>query len=190
MLYAMKNGTLSAPIPNDVAICPHCNMDVRAKCGSVYTWHWAHLNQCECDEWFEAESEWHRKWKRLVLPANCEVTIGNHRADIIGHNGGVVELQHSSISADDVSAREHHYGNMIWLLDGTPFQDNMIFRRKDNYISFRWKHPRKTFWFAQKPVFIDVGESFIFEIKKIHHNVPCGGWGYFRPFDWFVDKYL
>ena len=34
-----------------------------AKCGTQKIWHWSHLKKKNCDDWWETETEWHRKWK-------------------------------------------------------------------------------------------------------------------------------
>jgi len=69
-------------------------------------------------------------------------------------------------------------------------------------------------WHCFKPVFIDFGfcdfltdnffsdplydcyemdyEPFrnkIFEIKKVHHNIPCGGWGVFLDYRDIIKTY-
>ncbi|HEV3447343.1 MAG TPA: hypothetical protein VG099_22065 [Gemmataceae bacterium] len=38
---------------------------------------------------------------------------------MVGNGGVVIELQHSSISAEDIEAREASYGDMVSLFDAT-----------------------------------------------------------------------
>lgn len=76
-----------------------------AKCGQVNAWHWAHQAGQDCDPWNEPLTDWHRAYQRLVPPERCEVVIGQHRADLTAPKGNVVELQHSTISADHIAAR-------------------------------------------------------------------------------------
>ena len=46
--------------------------------------------------------------------------MGPHRADIVTASGGVVEIQHSPISADVITEREEFYGDrMAWIFDAT-----------------------------------------------------------------------
>lgn len=47
--------------------------------------------------------------------------MGPHRADIRRDDGLVIELQASSISAEEIAEREAFYGEMVWLLDGREF---------------------------------------------------------------------
>ena len=192
MIYA-RDGDTSEHIlaaPGLHAKCPACGDDVIAKCGSIIAWHWAHKS-ADCDTWAEPESPWHVSWKERFPADWCEVVVGNHRADIKTPSG-VIELQHSSIDPYDVYVREGLYtdycGGLVWILDGTDIWDNLSFRNHNgDYASFRWYWPRKTWWTATSPVFIDLPQiSKLFEIKKMHHNTPCGGWGYFRTYDKFM----
>jgi hypothetical protein len=46
--------------------------------------------------------------------------MGSHRADIVTAAGAVVEVQHSPISSDVITAREEFYGErMAWIFDTT-----------------------------------------------------------------------
>lgn len=121
MLYAQAtDGQQIKPTPNQSGYCPCCKSTVISKCGKTNIWHWAHESK-DCDPWYEPESEWHRSWKLTVPAEQTEVVIHKnnkkHRADIRLRNGLVVELQHSSISAEEIEAREAFYRDMIWLFD-------------------------------------------------------------------------
>jgi competence protein CoiA len=85
--------------------CIGCNAEVLAKCGLVRVNHWARVAG-DCDPWSEPESESHIVWKLLADEGKVEVTMPPHRADIIGPNGTVVELQYSHLPAEDIAARE------------------------------------------------------------------------------------
>jgi len=62
-------------------------------------------------------TEWHWRWQEEV-PEYCrEFTIGPHRADILAIPGFVVELQHSSISPEEIAERERFYQKMVWVFD-------------------------------------------------------------------------
>lgn len=117
MLNAIIDGQISAPIKKGRATCPLCSGRVIAKCGTRVTHHWAHEATTDCDPWSEPEGEWHRAWKSLVRPEQREVTMGPHRADIVSASGQVIELQHSSISAEDIAERCAFYHPMIWVFD-------------------------------------------------------------------------
>lgn len=115
MEFALVNGSRARALPGWRGCCPHCGDEVIAKCGSTKTWHWAH-RQRDCDSWSEGESEWHRSWKALFPEAWQEVTIGEHRADVLTPFG-VIELQNSPISAETIQEREAFYGRMIWVVN-------------------------------------------------------------------------
>lgn len=51
----------------------------------------------------------------------------------------------------------------------------VIFNQPEHF-NFRWKHPRKSWWAATRPLFVDMGDR-LFEIKKLNASVPCAGWG-------------
>lgn len=139
--------------------CPTCGGELIAKCGEIVRWHWAHRAN-ECDSWAEPESDWHVGWK-LRFPENFrEVTMGQHRADIkIPGNArkNVIEFQRSSISVKDVAAREAHYGNMAWVLDGQAFKDRFEVFRDRGAWRFYWRLQRKTWLFAEKEIWVDFG---------------------------------
>ena len=164
---AEKSGT--------VGICPGCRNEVRAKCGEIISWHWAHIN-ADCDLWSEPESEWHRKWKGYFPADWQEVTKPPHRADVAGPNG-VLEIQRSGISPEEIREREQFYGAMAWLLNGHDFWENLELIKVDGeYYQFRWKHARKTWITANKTIFIDTPFG-LFKVKNIRDGkwkVVCG----------------
>ena len=126
--------------------------------------------------------------------ASIEVVIEKnsikHRADAIFPNGKIVEVQHSSISPDEIEERESFYKNMVWVFDARNAYDSkrLSLREKGNYWTFRWKQPRKSIAFARKPVFLHLGMNDIFEIKKIHEQHIFAGWGYKTSWLNFLSK--
>lgn len=117
MLNALIDGQVTAPTKKARATCPLCGGRMIAKCGAHVTHHWAHEATIDCDPWSEPEGEWHRARKALVRPEQREVTTGTHRADIVTASGQVVELQHSSISAEEIAERCTFYHPMVWIFD-------------------------------------------------------------------------
>lgn len=188
MIYGLCNSARIEAFPGGRAICPTCGGDLAAKCGQIKKWHWAHVAK-ECDQWSEGESAWHRDWKELVPPERREVVRGPHRADIVGPGGGVIELQHSSISCEEIAEREAFYGKMVWVFDASEFRKNLSIRDRGDFLSFRWKWPRTSLLTVTKPMFFDLDHGLL-EVKKIGDESPVGGWGYFREKSWFCDKYL
>ena len=178
MIWAVRNNERVMATKGAKALCPSCRNQVIPKCGQIKIHHWAHL-VCECDSFKHGETLWHYRWKQRFPKEMQEVILKYdtelHRADI--YTGSrVIEFQKSSISSNEIKAREMFYGNMIWVLDGSDFSKNFYVRDKGNYETFRWKWPRASWAFAKCPVFVDF-ESEMFEVKKIYPSTPCGGWG-------------
>lgn len=168
------------PFPGARAHCPTCGSLVMAKCGAIVTHHWAHIAREDCDQWAEPDSAWHRGWQECVDPSRREVRIGWHRADIQTKSGYVVELQHSSISTEDIRSRETFYGpRMVWIFDAVEAYEEgrLSFYRREGYFSFRWRHPRKSIAFCTRRVYLDLGDGCLFAVKKMHPEAPCRGWG-------------
>jgi hypothetical protein len=100
-----------------------------AKCGPRILHHWAHAGRRDCDPWWENETPWHREWKSL-FPENCR-EVGHvaadgeiHRADVKTSTGIVIEFQHSAMGDAERLSREAFYGNLVWVIDATPFRQN------------------------------------------------------------------
>lgn len=157
--------------------CPLCNQEVFSKCGSIKTWHFAHRSLEECDSFAEPESGWHYMWKNEFPKEYQEVVVGKHRADIKLPSGLVIELQNSFLPVAHIIEREAFYKNMIWVLNGQTFGKGLE-RRKflgDGKVTFRWKHPPQSWWFAKKPIYLDFG-YYIAKIERLYPKLPCGGW--------------
>lgn len=128
MKLALKENIRVEAQPKQEAMCPCCSKPVISKCGKQKIWHWAHKNLSDCDNWWEAETEWHRKWKDN-FPIEWqekiqfdEQTNEKHIADILTEHNLVVEFQHSHIDPTERDAREKFYKNMLWVVDGTRLQ--------------------------------------------------------------------
>jgi competence protein CoiA len=195
MFFAQdKNGQMVEPMLGAEGSCRLCGVRAIPKCGEINVWHWAHETLNDCDPWFEAETIWHRRWKKLVRPEFCEVPIDGHRADLAfpGKFGKrmVMELQHSPIKPATIRQREQVYQNMIWIFDAGSFVTNIDFRPKyksdkkkedsfddgilelrdvkdADFFTFRWKHPRKSLFEIHKPIFFDLSEN------SYYHGNPC-----------------
>ena len=151
MIYANVNGLRTVPAPGARGACPTCDGAVLSKCGEVNAWHWAHVAR-DCDPWKEPESGWHRGWKEM-FPEQCrEVSVGNHRADVL-IGGTAIEFQHSNISVEDICARELHWRSLVWVLDGS--QLSLEVTPKDGHVTFRWKHPRRSWFRSEKQLVFD-----------------------------------
>jgi hypothetical protein len=189
MYYALVNGDRKPPAPRLEGICPSCRTPVTPKCGNVKTWHWAHKNVGECDPWAESLTEWHLAWQRGLLNSAVEVVMENHRADIVGNNSTVVELQHSPIKAEDIAARETFYGNMVWLFDATE-----RFRFIDSgdrvFFSLGRAERHSPIRGCRKPVFLDFGDTVI-QVEFLTDDLDrFSGFGLPRTREWFRQQYL
>ena len=108
--------------PRALGVCPGCNAEMLARCGTKKVWHWAHKGQRHCDPWWENETEWHRGWKNRFptnwqeVPARDE-TGELHIADIKTPYGLVIEFQHSAIQPGEVAKRTNFYDQVIWIVD-------------------------------------------------------------------------
>jgi hypothetical protein len=127
MQLALVNGQRVEAFTGGRGICPVCNAQTIAKCGSRIMHHWAHYRIRDCDPWWENETEWHREWKNK-FPLECrEVTHLSddgeiHRADIKTPTGVVIEIQHSPMKDAERISREDFYKNLVWVIDGTMFE--------------------------------------------------------------------
>jgi hypothetical protein len=172
--------------PKASAVCPLCRRVVRARCGEVVEWYWAHERGASCDTWGESETPWHLWWKLRAEPDQREVVMGEHRADIRTPKG-VIELQHSPIAPEEIREREAFYGRMIWLLDGRRMvfglnefglDDVARIERVDvpqwsglprppaGFAYWRWRRPRTSFLAAKKRLFIDLGDEVLEVAEK------------------------
>jgi competence protein CoiA len=188
MLWANVDGRRSNAYPGANGSCPLCKESMIPKCGEIISWHWAHHTN-NCDKWYEPESAWHLKWKARFPKEYQEIIVGAHIADVRTPRT-VVEFQSSPLSTIDIREREQHYGRMVWVLNGLEFKENFEIRDQGSYSTFRWKWPRQSWWSAQRPIFIDWGNYALFRINKIHHDIPCGGWGMWFTKEVFVQSCL
>lgn len=129
MQYALIEGERREAIPGATGTCPTCGAATVAKCGPRIIHHWAHRGRRNCDPWWENETEWHREWKNR-FPEECREVSHTapdgeiHRADIKTLTGIYIEIQHSSMTDAERESREAFYQNLVWVVDGKPFQKN------------------------------------------------------------------
>ncbi|PIU00999.1 MAG: hypothetical protein COT74_00370 [Bdellovibrionales bacterium CG10_big_fil_rev_8_21_14_0_10_45_34] len=124
MKLAFVNGERIEAEKGLLGTCIGCERPMIPKCGPIKVKHWAHKSQCECDHWWENETEWHRSWKN-VFPIECQEIRHKaddgewHIADVKTKQGYVLEFQHSSLKPEERLARNNFYGNkLIWVVDG------------------------------------------------------------------------
>lgn len=171
MKYSNVDGKRTEAYPRGRGVCPACGGTTTAKCGRFVVWHWAHDALTSCDRWSEPETKWHRAWKNRFPEAWQEVALFDdaltecHIADVKTQAGLVLEFQRSTVHPDEVDARERFYGRMVWVIDGSRAEFDVInFRNmrsniKDGLVKFEWYSRSKLFhrWHREVPVFIDFG---------------------------------
>jgi hypothetical protein len=155
-----------------VGTCPSCGHPCRPKCGQIIVNHWAHHARADCDPWAEPMTEWHWTWQQAVPPDRREVVMGPHRADIVTASGGVVEVQHSSISPAMIREREDFYGErMAWIFDATDaFRAGRLSvdGRAGEWDAVKWMSPRSSIEACRRPVLLDVGNGMVLQLHQPH----------------------
>lgn len=188
MIFANLGGHIRTAEPRlNGATCPLCAGPVVAKCGEINVWHWAHRS-ADCDPWAEPMSQWHLSWQEVAPKERREVSIGNHRADIITPRGVVVEVQHSHLSTEQIAEREAHYGAMVWIFDAREAADPGFARLaltqprghpEPTYRTFRWRHARRSIGACRQPVYLDLGGERLLLIGRMSvGDGPTQGWGH------------
>lgn len=181
--------------PNITGYCPDCGEKITPKCGQIKIHHWSHKPGGQC-QYGSGETEWHLRWKSYTSPENCEVKIGNHRADIRNDNGLVIELQHSNMSIDVIREREEAYDNMIWLLDCndcditfTGVARTVAVAVERSLYYYTWKYAKQAWASCTRPLFLDVGNK----VLQIH-SISKGTIKFFYAFELskqeFINKYI
>jgi hypothetical protein len=186
MQYANVNGEKGLPQKGLWGICPACGQTVVSKCGDQVVHHWAHKAGSDCDVWSEPVGPWHLEWQNCVQPEFVEVVKGPHRADIVGIDNRVIELQHSSIPLDHVAEREKFYGDMLWVFDATERFEMIPVGRRTFFAFGRTKY----IGMCRRPVFLDFG-SVLVEVEEFSGAIAkVDGFGRTRSREWFVERYL
>jgi hypothetical protein len=182
MRWANVNGKKSLAEKGLQGFCPSCGSELRPHCGKIKTNYWSHISSQDCDTWAEPETPWHSTWKNIFLPEEQEVVVKNHRADIKTSHC-VVELQHSSISVDEIREREDFYGNMIWVFDcrkqyrkdqilhepQTKHKEKGIFIQE---VWWRWSNP--SILACTKPILLHLKKGFLLNIYGFGSSTRLG----------------
>ena len=124
MKLSIVNGERRDPQKGLLGQCIGCGQPMIPKCGKIKIWHWAHKSNCECDRWWENETEWHRNWKNNFPIGWQEIrqkaADGEwHIADVKTEHECVIEFQHSFLKVEERVARNIFYGKRFaWVVDG------------------------------------------------------------------------
>jgi hypothetical protein len=171
----------------DLAQCPGCRSDMRAKRGSIVTHHWAHLPDPSRVCATEPETAWHLGWKnRAAELERIEVAVGRRRADVLTRYGWAVEFQHSPLTPREVAAREKDWGSrLIWVwdaLEATESERLTAYHPEGRpFETVRWAWSKAHVTTAKAPSFIHIAaDSLLFMgqwyQKRPHRPVIGYGW--------------
>lgn len=157
MIIALHNGKRKRAETagrGEMGICPWSGFPVKAHVGAIRQY-WAYIDKTPIfKNGYEPESEWHMSWKELIEDQYCEVVFGEnneHRADILGAQDTVVEIQKSVIDIRDSRKRTEFYKKttgkrMIWLVDIQEFWRKRFFLSdkpcSKGFYSVTWKQKR------------------------------------------------
>lgn len=184
LIYANVNGERTRPFRGGRGSCPGCGGPVVAHCGSIYAHHWKHESK-DCDPWSEGIGPWHLSWQDQLRPEFIEVVKGPHRADIVGCDDTVIELQSSPISGEDIGSREQFYKNMVWLFDATYRFAHVISGDRVFFSLGRHKHLQR----CTKRVFLDFGDAIV-EVEQWTKVLKDSGYGRLRNRNWFAASFF
>ena len=161
MLLALHNGERKRAEragSGSLGTCPWTQRDVKAHVGLLRQY-WAYVGGSpDFTRGYEPESEWHLSWKEPILDDHCEVIIGEnneHRADILGSNDTVIEIQRSIIDIRDSRERVQFYKEItnrrvIWVVDIQEFWRKRFFINgkpdKSGRYEVTWKPKRTWLW--------------------------------------------
>lgn len=124
MKFSIVNGERREAEKGLLGICIGCGEATIPKCGTIKVWHWAHKSSCNCDHWWENETEWHRSWKNSFPSIYQEIRhraeSGEwHIADVKTAQNWVLEFQNSPISLEERDARNAFYRTVTWIVNGS-----------------------------------------------------------------------
>lgn len=184
-------------------ICPWSKLKVIAKVGEIRQY-WAYVGgQPKFPEGYENETEWHYNWKFPIKDEYCEVVCGSkneHRADIIGSNNIVIEIQKSPIDIRIVRERIAFYKalsnkRVIWIVEASDYwRERLKIQKntKDKNYDIEWSYPRQ--WVVEiakttsTNLFLDFNESseLLFQMWVYQNRLK----GQFILKENFFKKYL
>ncbi len=161
MFLAIHNGERKRAEETEsgvIGTCPWTQHPVKAHVGLLRQY-WAYVGEHPIlPHGYEPESEWHLTWKAPIQDQYCEVIFGNnneHRADILGSNDTVIEIQRSVIDIRESRERVEFYQRetgkrVIWVVDIQEFWRKRLFLdgRPDSRGTYKikWKPKRTWLW--------------------------------------------
>ncbi|AWK52776.1 hypothetical protein DIC82_18030 [Clostridium beijerinckii] len=191
--------------------CPSCHEELIVKRGNVRIQHFAHKSKCDCDDYDNDMSEWHRNWQKKFPLRNREVVLkldtdndyifAEHskktirRTDVLCY-GYAIEFQNSPISSDEFYERNrfyNHFGKrVVWIFNMIEaYKSNKIENyaewdnRKDNGGKYIWKYASKTFINYDSD---DEDVILLFQFAEIRNNEEDREQGYFERVTWAINS--
>jgi hypothetical protein len=207
MLIASHNGErkrAEAAGSGAVGLCPWTNHPVKAHVGLIRQY-WAYDGGSpNFDRGYEPESEWHISWKAPISDEYCEVIFGQnneHRADILGSNDTVIEIQRSVIDIRDSRERVQFYKSetnkrVVWVVDIQEFWRKRFFLEgkpdESGTFKVKWKPKRSWLWDLAATTDTNLYLEFNQNNNKLLHAWVHQGVMYAKYFKkvTFFDKYM
>jgi len=186
-----------------MGMCPWTRLPVKAHVGLIRQYWAYHGEKPDFINGYEPESEWHITWKEPIRDEYCEVILGDnneHRADILGSNNTVIEIQRSKIDIRDSRERVRFYKEktnkrVIWVVDIQEFWNKRFFLEKSKefgIFNVKWKPKRAWLWdLASTPetnLYLEFNQS---NDKLLHVWINQGKMcaKYFKKGDFF-ERYM
>jgi len=183
--------------------CPWTGLEVKAHVGHIRQY-WAYCGEKpNYNHGYEPESEWHISWKEPIKNKFCEVIFGNnneHRADILGSNDTVIEIQHSVIDIRDSKERVRFYREqtgkrVIWVVDIQDFWIKRFSLKKSKHngvFEVEWKPKRSWLWQLASTPETNLYLEFNQTNDKLLHSWIHNGVMYVKYFTKieFFERYL
>lgn len=191
--------------------CPSCHEELIIKNGDVRIQHFAHKNKCDCDNYDNDMSEWHRNWQKKFPLRNREVVLkldtdndylfAAHskrtirRTDVLCY-GYAIEFQNSPISSEEFNERNRFYNHLgkkvIWIFNMIEAYKSEKIKycgewdnRKDNGGKYIWNYASKTFIHYDSQ---DKDVILFFQFNEVNNNEEDREQGYLERVVWAINS--
>ncbi|MGG7060148.1 competence protein CoiA [Clostridium nigeriense] len=197
--FAVKNA-------NNKYYCRSCKGELIIKKGNVRINHFAHKNKCECNDYHENMSEWHRYWQKKFPIKNREVPLKidnsirrkfektERRADVLCY-GYVIEFQNSPITSKEFDERTWFYNSLgkkvVWIFNMIEEYNEKIesigdwSNKSDNGGKYLWKYASKTFINYDS---YDKDVILIFQVTEVNNEEKDIEQCYFERVIWAINS--
>lgn len=206
---------INTAIKNSLAkyFCPSCHEELIIRNGNVRIPHFAHKNKCNCDNYDNDMSEWHRNWqmkfplrnREVVLKLdfdnddyslfaeNCKKII--RRTDVLCY-GYAIEFQNSPISSEEFDERTLFYKHLgkkvIWIFNMIDTYESGKIKfcdewhnKKDNGGKYSWNYASKTFINYDSD---DKDVILFFQFADVRNDEEDREQSYFERVTWAINS--